>query len=127
MASINPMVEAAYYTREEGYYKCELCPHRCHIRPGSYGKCGSRYGEDDMLVAYTYGKLSSICVDPIEKKPLYHFYPGAKTFRSVASDATCHAATVRTMRSPSIPRARSAPLMFLPRNLSACAGTRSWT
>ncbi|MGE4577169.1 MAG: AmmeMemoRadiSam system radical SAM enzyme [Candidatus Methanomethylophilaceae archaeon] len=91
MASINPMVEAAYYTREEGYYKCDLCPHRCHIRPGSYGKCGSRYGEDDMLVAYTYGRLSSICVDPIEKKPLYHFYPGAKTFSvgSVGCNMSC--------------------------------------
>ncbi len=74
------MREAAYYHKEDGYYVCELCPHACRIGVGEYGRCGSRYGEEDKLIAYTYGRLSSICVDPIEKKPLYHFYPGAKTF-----------------------------------------------
>ncbi len=91
MAFINPNIEAAYYTREDGYYKCGLCPHACRIKPGEYGRCGTRYGEEDMLVAYTYGKISSICVDPIEKKPLYHFYPGAKAFSvgSVGCNMTC--------------------------------------
>ena len=91
MAFINPNIEAAYYTREDGYYKCGLCPHGCRIKPGEYGRCGTRYGEEDMLVAYTYGKISSICVDPIEKKPLYHFYPGSKAFSvgSVGCNMTC--------------------------------------
>ena len=80
MAYINPMKEAAYYTKEDGYYVCGLCPHACRIGAGEHGRCGSRYGTEDKLVAYTYGKLSSICIDPIEKKPLYHFHPGKKTF-----------------------------------------------
>ena len=91
MAYINPMKEAAYYTAEDGYYVCELCPHACRIGIGEHGRCGSRYGEEDKLIAYTYGRLSSICVDPIEKKPLYHFYPGAKTFSigSVGCNMRC--------------------------------------
>ena len=91
MASINPKIEASYYSREKDGYRCGLCPHGCFIRPGSYGRCSSRFGEEDMLTAYTYGKLSSICVDPIEKKPLYHFYPGKKTFSvgSVGCNMTC--------------------------------------
>jgi len=78
--SISPRVEARFYEREGDAYRCGLCPHRCLIPKGSFGKCGSRRGDDDMLVACTYGKVSSFYVDPIEKKPLYHFHPGGKIF-----------------------------------------------
>ncbi len=91
MAYINPMKEAAYYSVEDGYYVCGLCPHACRIGVGEYGICSSRYGTDEKLTAYTYGKLSSICVDPIEKKPLYHFRPGSRTFSvgSVGCNMRC--------------------------------------
>jgi len=45
-----------------------------------FGKCGARRADEDMLVAYSYGKVSSLCVDPVEKKPLYHFHPGERVF-----------------------------------------------
>ena len=80
MASINPRKEAAYYTREEDSYSCGLCPHHCRIPVDGYGRCGSRRGDADILVAYSYGKVSSICVDPIEKKPLYNFRPRSRIF-----------------------------------------------
>ncbi len=80
MASINPVIEAKYYHREGDVYICELCPHSCRIPVEGIGRCSARKGEKDMLVANNYGKVSSICVDPIEKKPLYHFYPGSKIF-----------------------------------------------
>lgn len=73
-------VEARHYRRDGDAYICDLCPHHCRIGPGQYGRCGSRRGDDDMLVAYSYGKVSSICVDPIEKKPLYHYRPKSKCF-----------------------------------------------
>ncbi|MDR0522932.1 MAG: AmmeMemoRadiSam system radical SAM enzyme [Candidatus Methanoplasma sp.] len=81
MPAINPTVEASHYSRDgSGGYVCGLCPHRCAIQPGGFGRCGSRKGEETMLTAYSYGRVSSIAVDPIEKKPLYHYYPKSKIF-----------------------------------------------
>lgn len=84
-------VESEFYTRENSTYVCGLCPHRCRIAPGQYGRCGSRRGDDDMLVAYSYGKVSSLCVDPMEKKPLFHFRPGGRCFSvgSIGCNMTC--------------------------------------
>lgn len=73
-------VESRYYTRDGDAYVCGLCPHECRLKPGQYGRCGSRRADDDMLVAYSYGKVSSICVDPVEKKPLYHYRPHSRCF-----------------------------------------------
>ncbi len=84
-------VEASCYEREDGAYRCGLCPHRCRIAPGQYGRCGSRRGDKDMLVACTYGKVSSLCIDPVEKKPLYHWRPGTGCFSvgSVGCNMSC--------------------------------------
>jgi pyruvate formate lyase activating enzyme len=78
--NISPKIEARFYEKEDGAYKCGLCPHGCRIPVGQYGRCGARRADDDMLVAYTYGKVSSMAVDPVEKKPLYHFRPGGRVF-----------------------------------------------
>ncbi|MDR3282199.1 MAG: AmmeMemoRadiSam system radical SAM enzyme [Candidatus Methanoplasma sp.] len=73
-------MEASHYHKEDGLYVCDLCPHRCRIPVGGFGRCGSRRGEETMLTAYTYGRVSSMATDPIEKKPLYHYYPKSKIF-----------------------------------------------
>jgi pyruvate formate lyase activating enzyme len=65
---------------EEGAVKCSLCNHRCTIREGKTGICGVRYNEGGTLYATTYAKVSSEAVDPIEKKPLYHFLPGTLSY-----------------------------------------------
>jgi pyruvate formate lyase activating enzyme len=56
--------------------RCGLCPHACLIRPGGQGRCRVRRNRAGTLELPFYGRLSSIAVDPIEKKPLYHFHPG---------------------------------------------------
>jgi pyruvate formate lyase activating enzyme len=56
---------------------CTLCPHSCQIPSGERGICGVRENRRGNLYTVNYGKVSSISVDPIEKKPLYHFYPGS--------------------------------------------------
>ena len=56
--------------------RCGLCPHACLIRPGGHGRCRVRGNHGGVLELPFYGRLSSIAVDPIEKKPLYHFHPG---------------------------------------------------
>lgn len=57
--------------------QCSLCPHNCKINLGNRGICGVRKNEDGKLYSLIYGSCSSVADDPIEKKPLYHFYPGS--------------------------------------------------
>ncbi len=75
---------ARYYQVEGDRVRCVLCPNRCLIAPGKQGRCLGRKNIDGRLVAVNYGEVVSMAVDPIEKKPLYHFYPGADIF-SVAT------------------------------------------
>jgi pyruvate formate lyase activating enzyme len=56
--------------------KCLLCPHSCILDDGKVGICRVRSNDNGVLVSENYGKVSSINLDPIEKKPLYHFFPG---------------------------------------------------
>lgn len=74
------MKEAAFWRQEERAVRCTLCPHFCSIKDGENGFCGARGVRDKKLYALTYGKIAASAFDQIEKKPLYHFYPGHKTF-----------------------------------------------
>jgi pyruvate formate lyase activating enzyme len=56
--------------------ECDLCPHHCKISDGKTGICRSRRNKDGILVSEVYAKPCSLAIDPIEKKPLYHFHPG---------------------------------------------------
>lgn len=69
------MSEALYYTKLEDLVECDLCPHSCRIKPGQSGICRVRTNKAGTLVSENYGKVCSIHSDPIEKKPLYHFFP----------------------------------------------------
>jgi pyruvate formate lyase activating enzyme len=62
-----------------GDITCLLCPRRCVIKNNSAGLCGARKNIEGALFSLAYGLPAAIAVDPIEKKPLYHFYPGAST------------------------------------------------
>jgi len=71
--------EAMFYEKMEGKkVRCGLCPRRCTIMPDKSGYCGVRKNEEGILYTLIYGKMSSINIDPIEKKPLFHFHPGSK-------------------------------------------------
>ena len=63
---------------------CEICPHHCRLAVGEIGKCRARYNDGEKIFALNYGRLTSIALDPIEKKPLYRFFPGS-TILSVGS------------------------------------------
>lgn len=79
--------EARFYERVPGKgagtdqtisaVRCTLCPRYCRLAPGATGVCRARRNVDGKLVYLYYGRYSSIALDPIEKKPLYHFYPGS--------------------------------------------------
>ncbi|HHT96507.1 MAG TPA: AmmeMemoRadiSam system radical SAM enzyme [Clostridiales bacterium] len=55
---------------------CEICPHHCKLSEGQIGICKGRINLNGLMVEKNYGKVTAIALDPIEKKPLYHFYPG---------------------------------------------------
>ena len=71
------MKECRYYQRlDDGTVECLLCPHHCRIANGRTGRCGSRRNHDGVLVSEVYAKPCALAIDPVEKKPLYHFHPG---------------------------------------------------
>ena len=71
-----PQHDARWWHWEGDQMVCELCPRRCRVRAGQRAFCFVRMGAEDGLKLTTYGRSSGFCVDPIEKKPLFHFLPG---------------------------------------------------
>lgn len=75
------MKEAMFYQKgEKQEVNCSLCNHRCIIKEGKKGICGVRENRGGTLYSLVYGKSISEGVDPIEKKPLFHFFPGSRSF-----------------------------------------------
>lgn len=71
------MKEAKYWVPlGEEKVQCHLCPHHCLLRPEKEGICKNKKNVAGKLFAHRYGEISALAMDPVEKKPLYHFYPG---------------------------------------------------
>jgi pyruvate formate lyase activating enzyme len=79
------------FEKINGEIKCKLCGHNCRIKPGAVGICGVRENSRGEIKPLSYGKVSSINIDPIEKKPLYHFLPGTYSYSlgSVGCNFSC--------------------------------------
>jgi pyruvate formate lyase activating enzyme len=71
---------ASYYSKTEKGLRCNLCPHYCNLGEGETGKCLTRQNRKGELYAINYGQACSVNIDPIEKKPFYHFLPESKAF-----------------------------------------------
>ena len=69
-----------YEKMDDGKVKCHLCGHRCRINPARRGICGVRENREGVLYSLVYGMIVAENVDPIEKKPLFHVWPGSKSF-----------------------------------------------
>lgn len=79
--STQPLADGAlpggwWHDTDDGRMICDLCPRACNLKPGDRGFCFVRENRDGEMVLSTYGKSTGFCIDPIEKKPLNHFYPG---------------------------------------------------
>lgn len=74
-----------YQSFQDNAVKCHLCAHHCRIEPGATGICRVRENRDGILYALTYGKAIARNVDPIEKKPLFHFLPGTFSYSLAAA------------------------------------------
>jgi pyruvate formate lyase activating enzyme len=81
--------EAAFYERQpDGRVVCRLCPHHCRIGDGVLGACGVRVNHRGTLYTLVYDRIVAHSVEPIEKKPLFHFYPGSTAY-SIATVGCC--------------------------------------
>jgi len=73
------MKESYYYLKKDDKSViCTLCPLSCHLKEGEIGACLGRQNIGGLLIAFNYGRVTAFAVDPIEKKPLYHFNPGTE-------------------------------------------------
>ncbi|HYB93306.1 MAG TPA: AmmeMemoRadiSam system radical SAM enzyme, partial [archaeon] len=76
-----PVKEALLYDKlANNIVKCAVCPRRCVIKPGERGFCDTRENRDGKLYTLIYGEVTSMAVDPIEKKPFFNFWPGSRIF-----------------------------------------------
>ena len=75
----------------DGRLQCDLCPRDCKLHEGQRGACFVRQRIDDRMVLTTYGRSSGFCLDPIEKKPLNHFFPGSSvlSFGTAGCNLAC--------------------------------------
>lgn len=80
-----------WHRLDDGRVRCDLCPRGCSLHEGQRGLCFVRAREGDAIVTTTWGRSSGYCVDPIEKKPLYHFLPGTPvlSFGTAGCNLTC--------------------------------------
>jgi len=69
-----------WHKMDDGRIQCDICPRDCKMQEGQRGACFVRGVADGQMVLTTYGRSSGFCIDPIEKKPLNHFYPGSSVF-----------------------------------------------
>jgi len=69
-----------WHALDDGRIQCDLCPRDCKLHEDQRGACFVRKREGDEMILTTYGRSSGFCIDPIEKKPLAHFYPGSSVF-----------------------------------------------
>ncbi|MFN7170809.1 MAG: radical SAM protein, partial [Candidatus Omnitrophota bacterium] len=75
------MKEAGFYEKlMDKKVRCFLCNHRCLIPEGKRGICGVRENRNGVLYSLVYGRLISQHIDPIEKKPFFHFFPGSTAY-----------------------------------------------
>ncbi len=80
-----------WHPLDDGRVQCDLCPRDCRLHEGQRGACFVRMREGDTMVLTTYGRSSGFCIDPIEKKPLNHFYPGSSvlSFGTAGCNLAC--------------------------------------
>jgi pyruvate formate lyase activating enzyme len=80
-----------WHAIEDGRIQCDLCPRDCRLHEGQRGLCFVRQRRGDAMVLTTYGRSSGFCIDPIEKKPLNHFYPGSSvlSFGTAGCNLAC--------------------------------------
>lgn len=118
------MKEAMFYVKEEEQkVRCNLCNHHCLIMPGKHGICGVRENRDGVLYSLVYGQVIARNIDPIEKKPLFHFHPGSKSYSIATVGCNFHCLFCQNYEISQLPKdeKRIAGESFPPEEVVAAA------
>ncbi len=88
---MNSYPTSYWHRTPKGRIQCDVCPKACKLKEGQRGLCFVRQNSGDQIVLTTYGKSSGFCIDPIEKKPLNHYFPGTPvlSFGTAGCNLTC--------------------------------------
>lgn len=124
--------EASYYESSGGVVRCTLCPHYCSLPSGAYGVCRARQNVDGKLISQVYGKPVSIHLDPVEKKPFYHFLPGSRSFSLATTGCNlrcsfCQNWEISQASPDSIPSYEGSPVIIAEKAKNMKAATISCT
>ncbi len=95
---------AKFWKPVNGKVECYLCPVGCELKEGQVGSCGVRVNHGGKLYTYTYGSLISAAIDPVEKKPLFHFYPGHKTLTIATPGCNLHCKGCQNWEISQVPK-----------------------
>ena len=95
---------AKFWRPINGKVECYLCPVGCELKDGQVGSCGVRVNHEGKLYTYTYGSLISAAIDPVEKKPLFHFYPGHKTLTIATPGCNLHCKGCQNWEISQVPK-----------------------
>ena len=99
--------EAMFYEAgTNGHVRCTLCPHECNIGPEKRGICGVRFNDRGTLRSLVYGRVVARNVDPIEKKPLFHFQPGSTSYSIATVGCNLRCTFCQNWQISQFPRAR---------------------
>lgn len=105
------MKEALVYEKLDGTdLRCHLCAHNCLIKKGKRGICAVRENRDGILFSLVYGKVISMNIDPIEKKPLFHFLPGSTSLSIATAGCNFRCKHCQNYEISQYPRERSFPI-----------------
>ncbi len=95
---------AKFWKPVDGKVECYLCPVKCELKQGQVGACGVRVNHSGELYTYTYGSLVSAAIDPVEKKPLFHFYPGHATLTIATPGCNLHCKGCQNWEISQVPK-----------------------
>ncbi len=95
---------AKFWKPVNGKVECYLCPVGCELKDKQVGACGVRVNEGGKLFTYTYGSLISAAIDPVEKKPLFHFYPGHLTLTIATPGCNLHCKGCQNWEISQVPK-----------------------
>jgi pyruvate formate lyase activating enzyme len=84
-------MESRFVNHYDDTLQCIICPHQCVLAESKRGICGTKENQGGTIIDLSYGRISALAVDPIEKKPLAHFYPGSRalSISSIGCNFTC--------------------------------------
>jgi len=112
-----------YQAKKNKAVECNLCWHRCFIKPGRRGICGVRENQSGTLYSLVYGDVSAEHIDPVEKKPLFHFLPGSLTcsVATVGCNFKCLHCQNHTLSQTGVSAGRGASRYRSPEKIVAAA------